>query len=154
MSTPAPPPPQQSSSTDDMRVFYWLLGAIVVVLCVIGLVTYSGKKETEQAQQKAQELATAFGQAGLPVPADLDIVVRSLGDDGGNVCENPASALGRAVLYDQITNGADFVGRRPVIIDKRVIEGGALILQTYCPDKLQEFRDKFDDLKFDDTIEE
>ena len=88
------------------------------------------------------------------MPADLDIIVRSLGDDGGNVCENPASALGRAVLYDQITNGADFVGRRPVIIDKRVIEGGALILQTYCPDKLKEFRDKFDDLKFDDTIEE
>ena len=27
-----------------------------------------------------------------------------------------------------------------------------LILETYCPDELPGFRDKFDDLKFDDTI--
>ena len=59
-----------------------------------------------------------------------------------------------AILHDQISNGADFVGRRPVIVDNRVIAGEALILETYCPDELQEFRDKFDDLKFDDTIKE
>jgi hypothetical protein len=83
---------------------------------------------------------------------DQDILIRSLGTDGGNVCDNPASALGKATLHDQIANGADFVGRRPVIIDRRVVQGEALILETYCPDKLEDFRDEIDDLKFDDTL--
>ena len=71
------------------------------------------------------------------MPEDQDILVRSLGTDGGAVCDNPASALGKATLLDQITNGADFVGRRPVIVDRRILRGEALILQTYCPDKLR-----------------
>ena len=53
------------------------------------------------------------------MPVDQDIFVRSLGSDGGAVCDNPANALGRATLLDQMTNGADFVGRRPVIVDSR-----------------------------------
>jgi hypothetical protein len=69
------------------------------------------------------------------------------------VCESPGDALGRAMVLDQISNGADFVGRRPVIADSRVVQGEALILQTYCPDKLEEFKEDFDDLKFDDTLE-
>ena len=70
------------------------------------------------AQDKAQQLTQKFERAGLPVPEDQDIIVRSLGTDGGNVCDNPASALGRAVFNDVIANGADFVGRRPIIIDR------------------------------------
>jgi hypothetical protein len=156
MSAPAPAPatPEQSSSSDGLGVIYWIIGAVVVVLCVVGLITYSGKKETEEAQQKAQELTQALAQAGLPVPANQDIIVRSLGSDGGAVCDNPASALGRATLLDNLVNGASTVGRRPVIVDRSVIAGGVVILQVYCPDELEEFRDKFDDLKFDDTIKD
>ena len=121
---------------------------------VVGLITYSGEKKDQEAQAKAEQLSQKFEQAGLPVPEDLDIIVRTLGTDGGNVCDNPANALGRALLNDQITNGADFVGRRPVVIDRRIILGEALILDTYCPDELQEFRDKFNDYKVDDTIKD
>ena len=39
-----------------------------------------------------------------------------------------------------------------MIIDRRIVLGEALILETYCPDELQEFRDKFNDYKVDDTI--
>jgi hypothetical protein len=137
-----------------VRLIYWILGAVVVILMIVGLITYSGEKKDQEAQDKAQQLTQKFEQAGLPVPEDQDIIVRSLGNDGGNVCDNPASALGRAILFDQLTNGADFVGRRPVIVDRNVIRGEALILQTYCPDKLADFREKFDDLKFDDTVDE
>jgi len=125
---------------------------VVVALTVIGLITYNGKKETQEAQQKAQELSQKFEQAGLRVPEDQDIIVRSLGTDGGAVCDNPANALGRALLFDQLGNGAAHVGRRPVIADRRVVLGEALILETYCPDELEEFRDKIFDLEFDDTI--
>ena len=51
-----------------------------------------------------------------------------------------------------MTNGADFVGRRPVIVDPRILVGQGLIMQTYCPEKLQEFKDKTHDLKTDNVI--
>jgi hypothetical protein len=137
-----------------MRTIYWIIGGVLVVLCVIGLVTYSGQKETQEAQAKAQELTQKLDAAGLPVPQDETILVRTLGSDGGAVCDNPASALGKASLIDTITNGADFVGRRPVIIDRRVLRGEALILQVYCPDELQDYRDKFDDFKTDNVLKD
>jgi hypothetical protein len=137
-----------------MRTIYWIIGGVLVVLCVVGLVTYSGNKETKEAQDKAQQLTQKFQSAGLRVPEDQNVFVRSLGTDGGAVCDNPASALGKAALIDTITNGADFVGRRPVIIDRRVLKGEALILQTYCPEKLPDYQSKIDDLKTDDTLKD
>ena len=148
-STPAGAPAKEH---DEHRFLYWLIGLVVVVLAIVGLITYSGKKQTEEASAKATQLTQAFQQAGLRVPADQDIITRSLGTDGGAVCDNPASALGRALLFDQLTNGADFVGRRPVIADTNVLKGELLILNTYCPEKVQQFRDKTQDLKLDDTI--
>ena len=152
MSTASPsrPSAEQPSDTGD-RVIFWIIGGAVLVLCIIGVLTYSTNRENEQAEQLAVELTQKLEAAGYTAP-DQEILVRSLGDDGGAVCDNPANALGRAILLDSLANGASFVGRRPVIADRRVIAGGALILETYCPEELQEFRDKFDDLKFDDTI--
>jgi hypothetical protein len=153
--TPAPPaPPAPPASGPDHRWLYWSVGAVVVVLVIVGLITYSGNKDDREAQQKAEQLTQKLEAAGLNAPEDQDIITRSLGTDGGAVCDNPASALGKAVLNDQITNGADFVGRRPVIIDKRVVQAEALILQVYCPEKLDAYRDKIDDLKTDDTLKE
>jgi hypothetical protein len=133
---------------------YWSIGAVVVVLAIIGLITYSGNKDDRQAQQKAEQLTQKLEAAGLPVPADQDIITRTLGTDGGAVCDNPASALGKALQNDMLTNGADFVGRRPVIVDLRILKGEALILETYCPDKLKDYQDRIDDLKTDNTIKE
>jgi hypothetical protein len=134
------------------RWIYWTIGGVVVVLAVVGLITYSGKKDDQQAQEKAQQLTQKFEQAGLRVPQDENIFIRSFGTDGGAVCDNPGSALGKATLLDQLTNGGSFVGRRPVIVDRRILQGELLILQTYCPDKLQDAKDKIDDLKTDDTL--
>jgi hypothetical protein len=144
--------PEQPSSSGDMRAVYWILGAVVLILVVVGLITYNGDKSTAEAQQKAQELSHKFQQAGLPVPADLNIIVKSLGTDGGAVCANPANALGKAVQNDMLTNGADFVGRRPVIVDRRILLGEALILQTYCPEKLQPYQHRIEHLKTAHTI--
>ena len=32
--------------------------------------------------------------------------------------------------------------------------GEVLILQTYCPEKLEDYQDKIDDLKTDDTVKD
>jgi hypothetical protein len=89
------------------------------------------------------------------VPQDQDIIVRSLGTDGGAVCDNPATSLGKAVLFDTLTNGASFVGKRPVIVDRNALKGELVILQTYCPDKVQQYKDKISEkLKFDNTLKD
>ena len=145
------PPPGGRSN----RLMYWIAGGVVVVLVVIGLVTFSTAKTNQEAQNKAKQLTQQFQKAGLPVPASLDTITRSLGTDGGAVCDNPANALGKAVLYDMLTNGADFVGRRPVIVDRRMLLGEALILQIYCPEKLKPYQEKIlNKLKTDDTIKQ
>ena len=142
------------SESSNHNWLVWAAGGVALVLCVIGLVTYSGKKETQQAQDKAQQLTQKFQAAGLRVPESQDVFVRSLGSDGGAVCDNPASALGKAALVETMFNGADFVGRRPVIVDRRILQGEALILETYCPEKLQDYKDKIDDLKTDSVLKD
>jgi hypothetical protein len=152
MSATAKPAPTAPASSSGHRTMYIAIGAVVVVLAIIGVIVYDAAQDNQEAQAKAQQLTQAFERAGLPVPADTDQVVATLGDDGGAVCANPANALGKAALLDQITNGASFVGRRPVIFDRRFVVGEALILQIYCPEELPAYREKIDALKYDDTI--
>ncbi|HEX4188525.1 MAG TPA: amino acid permease [Solirubrobacteraceae bacterium] len=154
---PLPPPPTSTpvpepSSGGDHRRLYWLIGAVVVALLVVGLITFSAEKKDMHAQEKAQQLTQKLQQAGLPVPASQDTIISSLGTDGGAVCENPANALGKALLFEALSNGADFVGRRPVIADRRAVQGEALILQTYCPDKAQKYQETIQHLKYENTI--
>lgn len=136
----------------DHRALFWAIGAVVVVLMVVGVITYNSHKADRQAQQKAQQLTQKLQDAGLAAPANQDTITRALGTDGGAVCDNPLSALGKASLYNQLTNGASFVGQRPIIADARVLAGEALILQVYCPDKYKKYQDTIDQLKTDATI--
>ncbi len=150
--TATAPPPTEAEVKENHSVLYWAIGIGLLVLCVIGLITFNARKSTEQAQQKAAQLTQKFQAAGLAVPASQETIIRQLGDDGGYVCHDPGSALGRGLLYSQLSNGASFVGQRPVIAPRNVLQGELLILQTYCPDKVPSFRDKFDELKTDDTV--
>jgi glutamate:GABA antiporter len=151
---PAPPTEPEAPEAGDgpHRWLYWSIGATVVILIVVGLLTFNTARNDAQAQDKAQQLEQKFQQAGLPVPVSRDDIVRSLGTDGGAVCDNPANALGRATLNDVLTNGADFVGQRPVIIDRQLLAGETLILQTYCPEKVKAYQDKINSLKSSDTV--
>ena len=134
---------------------YWVVGIVVVGLMVVGLITYSGKKETQEAKDKAAQLTQKYEQAGLRVPQDQAILTKSFGTDGGAVCDNPGKSLGKAILFERLMNGASFVGQRPVIVDRDVLKGQLLILETYCPDKLGTFRDKIGEkLKFDDVLKD
>jgi hypothetical protein len=150
--TATAPAQTESTTSDNHSTLYWIIGIVLVVLCVIGLITYGAQKSDQQAQQKAAQLTAKFRAAGLPVPVDQEIITRQLGADGGAVCHDPTNALRRAILFDQIANGGSFVGHRPVIGDTRILAGELLILQTYCPDKAKDYQDKVDDLKTDSTI--
>jgi hypothetical protein len=140
------------SSSTDSRLLTWVLVGVLLLLVVIGLITFSSNARTAEAEQKAQELTQKLEAAGLRAPVSDDVFIRTFGTDGGAVCDNPGDALGKATLFSLFINGASHVGQRPVIVDRRLIEGQILIMQTYCPGELQKFRDEFEDLKFDDVL--
>ncbi|MER5199383.1 hypothetical protein ACWD3J_40110 [Streptomyces sp. NPDC002755] len=132
----------------------WIyIGAIIVllVLVVIGLIRYATIATSSRAATKANELADAAEAAGLPRP-DTSQIADLLGTDGGLVCDDPASALKSALWKINVSNGAAFVGQRPVIGDSRALRAEATILEIYCPEKLDRIQDKLDDLKTDDTV--
>ncbi|WP_457185557.1 pilus assembly FimT family protein [Nocardioides sp. P5_E3] len=145
MSTPA--------ETQSPRERSWIFIVVLVLLAVItlaGVLAFSRGVNDAQAQNKANELVNALTEVGARTP-DVDQVARVLGDDGGATCENPNEALSRAVLLSQLTNGATGPGQRPVIADSRVVQGQLLIIQIYCPDELDDFKDFVGDLKTDDV---
>lgn len=137
----------------ELKPFYWGIGLLLLILVVIGLITYNGQKETEVAIQKANELTAKYEAAGLTAP-NKNIIIRTLGDDGGNVCDNPAESVGLALINDSLANGASHVGRRPVIADVRALQGQKLIFETYCPDELEQFQEELSEYKTDETIKE
>jgi Tfp pilus assembly protein FimT len=132
----------------ERRWLYITSCIVLAVLVVIALFAFGSARETQKAQDKADELITALNAAGARTP-DKDQIVRVLGDDGGATCDNPNKALGRATLLSQLANGAAGPGARPVIADSRAVKGQLLIIKIYCPDQLADFQAFVDGLKTD-----
>jgi Tfp pilus assembly protein FimT len=139
---------------DDKKTWiYWVAIALLIVFVVIGLITFSSARSTAQAQDKADELIEAMVAAGADAPS-RDQVVRVLGEDGGAICEDPGNALRRATLNSLLSNGASGPGQRPIIADERVVKFELLVIQTYCPDELEDFVAEFEDFDYADVIKE
>jgi hypothetical protein len=132
---------------------YWTAIGLLVVAAVIGLFTFSSARSTAQAQDKADQFSAALEDAGLTAPSQ-DQIVRVLGDDGGALCEDPGSALRKAILFGQLVNGAAGPGQRPVVADNRVVQGQLIAIQVYCPDELADFKESIQDLDFGDVIKQ
>lgn len=131
-------------------ITYVVLGFIFLILLITALLVFRSAKDSVVARQRAGDLQTAFSKAGLPVPSQEQII-RVLGDDGGAMCEDPGNALTQANLKAQMANGAAGPGTRPTTVDSRVVQGELLAIGIYCPDKLPEFTNFVNDLKFDDV---
>lgn len=137
---------------DDKRTWiYWVALGLIVVFALIAVITFSSARSTAQANQKADELIAAIEGAGGDAPS-RDQVVRVLGDDGGAICEDPTAALNRATLNAQLTNGAAGPGKRPIIADARAVEFEVLVIETYCPDELDDWVDELADYEFEEVI--
>jgi hypothetical protein len=133
---------------------YVLLGVVVVGLAIWGVAAYRGHHETQQAEQKAEQLQQKFAAAGLPQFADTEDIAKTLGTDGGAACDTPGRALADGFLKIQLSNGADGPGQRPVTVARDVLLGELLIVQTYCPDRVEAFKNYFDNFDFDDVIKD
>jgi len=151
MTAIEPEPAAPTTSDTSNRWLYWAVGAVVLILVVIGLVAYRSAENDQQAQAKAQELTVKLQAAGLSVPHQ-EVLVRTFGTDGGAVCANPANALGRATMLGLLSNGASFVGQRPIIADGSILQGEVAVLETYCPEEVDRYRDQIAKLKTADLI--
>lgn len=120
------------------RITFIVLGVIFTILLIVALAVFRSAKDSATSRSKADQLATSFTKAGLPEP-DRDQIIRTLGEDGGAVCANPDAALKQAVLNGLLVNGAGGPGQRPVLADRKALQGEALIIQTYCPEELPAF---------------
>jgi hypothetical protein len=145
MNAPADP------AANTRRITYILVGGVILVLLVVALVAWNSNKETQAANQKADQLIATLNQAGLATP-DKDQIVRVLGDDGGTVCADPQLALKKTIMYGLATNGAAGPGLRPVIGDNRLVQAGVAVIKTYCPDELPEFPQTAEQFKTADLV--
>jgi hypothetical protein len=130
---------------------YVLLGVVAVGLVIWGVSAYRGHQDTQAAQEKAQQLQDEFEAARLPTYPDTREVARTLGTDGGAVCDTPQT-LARSVLKLQLSNGAAGPGQRPVRVAAPTLKGELLIIKTYCPEKLGEFQKFVNDLNYSEVV--
>ncbi|GAA2985884.1 MULTISPECIES: hypothetical protein [unclassified Kitasatospora] len=132
----------------------WIyIGAIVVLVAmmIIGLLTYTQQRATNEAHRKANQLNDALVAQGFH-SQDVENLALTLGTSGGPVCDDPNSALKRALWLVQLSNGAGGPGQRPIIADQRILEAGAEVIKVYCPDRLDDYQKKINSLKTADVI--
>ncbi|MEV7022625.1 hypothetical protein [Kitasatospora sp. NPDC093558] len=132
----------------------WIyLGSIVllVAMLVTGLLSFTQLHATDLANRKAKQLSDALSSAGYPVPTQ-DQIVRTLGEDGGAVCDDPSNALTQAQWKYGMSNGAGGPGQRPVLSDREIVRAEAIVLSVYCPDKLAAVQDRIDGFDLRDTV--
>lgn len=142
---------QENQSSRERSWIYITAVVLLVIAAIVAVLAFSETRESNRAQEKADELIAAFEEAGAARTPDRDMVVRVFGDDGGATCNDPNGALRRATLFSMLANGAAGPGARPVVADSRAIQGQLLVLEVYCPDELDEFREFLEDLKTDDV---
>ena len=132
------------------RALYWIVGAGLGVLLIVMLVGWNYDRQNDEADAKAQELIAAFEQAGLTAP-DQDQIARTLGDDGGQVCETADSELVQGYWKLRLMVGGEFY-TRAVRLDGRVRQGLSLVVDVYCPEKRPDIEDLFEEWDFDDVV--
>ena len=138
---------QETSTPRDRRVVYAVIAGALVLLLIVCLVFYRSASRTNRPRKKPNQLIAALQKAGVRAVPSQEQIVGVLGDDGGALCKDPASALGKSILFSQLTNGAAGPGIRPVIADSKVFKGQLLAIQIYCPDQLPRFQQMVEKLK-------
>jgi hypothetical protein len=146
------PVPERHDESHDNRLVYALVGVLIGALLLVGFLAYDQANDNKVAKQKAAQLEQLFQRLGLPNVPDEKVLARSLGTDGGAVCDTSDHDLTKAILDQQLSAGGGGVGARPIITDKNILNAELAIIAVYCPDKAQEFKDAFEDYDLDDVI--
>lgn len=110
--------------------------ATLALVMVVGCSTTSEADEALQ-RQKAEELVAATKEAGIAPRLTVQVAESLYGTEAPAVCE--AFEGGSTTSAEVILRGNVAQGRRKVITKDAVIYAG-LVVRTYCPDVLADFR--------------
>ncbi|MGH2931625.1 MAG: hypothetical protein ACRDKK_02070 [Gaiellaceae bacterium] len=132
------------------RTIYWLVIAGLGVLLIVMLVGWNYDRQNAEADAKAAELISAYEAAGLRAP-DQDQIARTLGDDGGQVCDTADSELVQGYWKLRLGVGGEFYVR-PVRLDGKIRQGLSLVVDVYCPEKRPDIEEFFEGWDFDDVV--
>ncbi|MFD6136239.1 hypothetical protein [Isoptericola sp. NPDC056618] len=153
MTTTTPSPGTEPGAPVRHRwITYTAAAVLILVLGAIMMIQFAGyqdRQDEREAEQKAATLHAAFADIGITAFSE-ETIARVLGSDGGGFCTDPA-ALVDATANLGSANGAAGPGLRPSVLDERRLEGDRLVIETYCPDQLDEFDAYVDSLNLDDT---
>lgn len=136
----------ESQSPRERSVIYAVVVGVLIVLGVIATLLFLDRRQEARDLEKAEQLLSAFSDAGISVTLSAEQIAEVLGDDGGATCADPNAALSRATLLAGLANGAGGPGTRPVIVESRLLQGQLLIIETYCPEQAEGFRQFVDSL--------
>ncbi|MGK3952624.1 hypothetical protein ACLKM7_09905 [Microbacterium sp. I2] len=132
----------------ERGVIYTVVIIILIGLAVVALLMFRTDRQNAAADEKATQLVQALETAGMLAPT-TDQIARVYGDDGGTACADPNGALTRALVLGELSNGATGPGRRPVIVEDRILKSQLLVIGVYCPDELPNYQEFIDGL---DTV--
>jgi hypothetical protein len=132
------------------RSIYWIVAGVFGVLLIVMLVAWNYDRQDDEADSKAQELIAAYEDAGLRAP-DADQIARTLGNDGGQVCETADSELVQGYWKLRLMIGGEFYVR-PTRLPRSVRDGLSLVVDVYCPEKRPDIEDFFEGWDFDDVV--
>lgn len=118
------------------RYIYWIVGGLVGILLIVMLSTWRHAGPTPAAEAKAAELTQAYRAAGLPQYATAEQAADIFGEDGGEVCQIAGSETLQGYLKTRLGVGGEFYFR-PTSPNPQTLKRMLVIVQTYCPDKLE-----------------
>jgi hypothetical protein len=135
----------------EFRYLGWgILGLVVAATVVLVLLWDSPSASDAQARDLAAELVASLEDAGLQAP-DEEVAARVYGTTGGAGCTVSADD----VLARNISNaqGTGEVAGRRGLIDPRFVQYERIVLQTYCPERVDDFDDVVSGLRLKRTLE-
>jgi hypothetical protein len=105
----------------------------------------SSQSDAEQAteQQKAAELVAATQAAGIAPRLTTDVAESLYGTDASTMCDVFDGGLSTSA--ENVILGNPAQGRRTTVTDDAVVYG-RLVVQTYCPEVLDDYEEAVADL--------
>jgi hypothetical protein len=105
--------------------------------------------DSPEALSKAQQLQEKLEEAGLPVP-DTDTLVKLYGTNGGVACMYSGSDF--QTYYNLVHFGN--TGRRPTYLDPSSVAYDLAVIEVYCPENLDAYREAVEEWDTEQVIPE
>lgn len=120
------------------------LTPLLVILAVFGVTVAVGcSSDDPAAATKAEQLVAALHEAGLAPRMTPEVAEALYGSDAPAVCDVFEGGLGSAERLLLLGNPSN---RRHKTITDHAVQYARIVVETYCPEHGERFRDVVDDL--------